>query len=84
VLATYLTKRTVAVGIAFVSSIGTIGGFVSPTVIGFIKEHTGDFSYGFYLFSFMVLVAAFVMAWIIPKRAVEVANTSSDLAAAED
>jgi MFS family permease len=75
VLATYLTKRTVAVGIAFVSSIGTIGGFVSPTMIGYIKDHTGSFSNGFYLFSFLLLVAALVMTLIIPKRAVEVGDT---------
>ena len=39
---TYLRKDQAAVGIALISSLGVIGGFVSPTLLGLIKTYTGS------------------------------------------
>jgi ACS family tartrate transporter-like MFS transporter len=35
-----------AAGIALVNSVGNVGGFVGPTIIGFIREATHSFSAG--------------------------------------
>jgi sugar phosphate permease len=38
---THLKRETAPTGIALVSSIGVIGGFISPALLGSIKTHTG-------------------------------------------
>jgi sugar phosphate permease len=43
---TFLTGDAAAGGIAFINSIGLLGGFFSPTLIGFVKEATGSTQIG--------------------------------------
>ncbi|CAB3798375.1 Putative tartrate transporter [Paraburkholderia ultramafica] len=40
-----------AVGIATISSIGLLGGFISPVVIGWLKTKTGSMDAGLYTFA---------------------------------
>lgn len=42
----YLKKAAAAAGIALINSIGNLGGFAGPYVIGYIKSATADFKYG--------------------------------------
>ena len=35
-----------AAGLAFINSIGTIGGFAGPYLMGFLRDFTGSFSAG--------------------------------------
>lgn len=44
--ARFLTGQAAAGGLAFINSVGTIGGFVGPAVVGWLKEPTGSFSAG--------------------------------------
>ncbi|OLL27525.1 MFS transporter [Burkholderia sp. SRS-W-2-2016] len=69
---TYLRKETVAVGLALVSSIGVIGGFVSPTVLGFIKTQTGSLTNGIYFVSAMMTMGGLAVMLGLPKRATRV------------
>lgn len=69
---TYLRKEAVAVGIALVSSIGVIGGFVSPTLIGFIKTYTGNLNNGIYVISGLMIVGALTVLLALPSRALRV------------
>ena len=41
-----LTGPARAAGYAAISSLGVLGGFVAPTIIGFLKDATGDFRLG--------------------------------------
>jgi ACS family tartrate transporter-like MFS transporter len=41
-----LTGVAAAGGLAFIKSIGTLGGFVGPAVVGWLKDLTGSFSAG--------------------------------------
>jgi MFS family permease len=43
---TFLTGDAAAGGIAFINSIGLLGGFFSPTLIGYVKETTGSTEIG--------------------------------------
>jgi len=63
----YLSGTAAAAGIAMVNSIGNLSGFVSPTLVGWIKDVTGSLSGGLYMLSgsiagagVMVLVAYFM------------------------
>jgi ACS family tartrate transporter-like MFS transporter len=44
--ARFLTGVAAAGGLAFINSIGTLGGFVGPAVVGWLKDLTGSFSAG--------------------------------------
>ena len=44
-------------GIALINSIGNIGGFVGPNIIGFVKERTHHFESGMLVLAFSLLVA---------------------------
>ncbi|HBK09343.1 MAG TPA: MFS transporter [Acetobacteraceae bacterium] len=44
--ARFLTGVAAAGGLAFINSVGTIGGFVGPAVVGWLKDLTGSFSAG--------------------------------------
>ncbi|AJY40434.1 MFS transporter [Burkholderia humptydooensis] len=56
----YLRGDVAAGGIALINSIGLFGGFVSPTVIGWIKTATGSLQAGL-----MVMAALFVAGAIV-------------------
>ena len=44
--ARFLTGAAAAGGLAFINSVGTLGGFVGPAVVGWLKDVTGSFSAG--------------------------------------
>ncbi|MGE0359644.1 MAG: MFS transporter [Vicinamibacterales bacterium] len=45
----FLTGRAAAGGVALVNSVANIGGFVGPTVMGYMRDLTGSFSAGLWL-----------------------------------
>src|SRR6202140_3155513 len=46
----FLSGPAAAAGIAFINSVGNLGGFVGPYVIGFLSDKTGTYQAGvFYL-----------------------------------
>jgi ACS family tartrate transporter-like MFS transporter len=55
-LADNLAGPAVAGGVALVLSVGNVGSFVGPTIIGILKERTGGFS------AAMMIVAAVLLA----------------------
>jgi nitrate/nitrite transporter NarK len=58
----FLTGLAAAGGLAFINSVGTIGGFVGPSVIGWLKDRTGSFSAGLLAMAGVLLLAT-AMAW---------------------
>lgn len=56
-----------AAGIAIINSVGNLGGFVGPYVIGWIKEMTGGFRGGLFVVGvFMVLSG--IMALVVGRE----------------
>jgi len=54
----YLTPVEAAGGIALINSVGNLGGFAGPYIIGFIRSHTGSFEFGLYAMAVSLAVAA--------------------------
>jgi MFS transporter, ACS family, tartrate transporter len=63
---TFLTGTAAAGGIALVNSIGNLGGYVGPFIVGWIKDSTGSFEAGLYF-----LAACALLSGIIAYFAVE-------------
>jgi len=58
----FLSGTALAAGIAWINSIGNLGGFFGPWWIGVMKDYTGNFSGGLYGLALLSLVSAVVCA----------------------
>jgi ACS family tartrate transporter-like MFS transporter len=65
-----LTGTAAAAGIAWINSIGNVGGAVGPALVGWIKDATGSYSGGLYGLAAFTGVAALIAAFAlhIPRR----------------
>ena len=64
---TFLSGAPAAGGIAAISAIGVIGGFVTPWAIGFIRDRTGDFRGGEIGVACLALLVS-VMFYVVSGR----------------
>jgi cyanate permease len=62
----FLTGMAAAGGLAFINSIGTMGGYVGPAVIGWLADQTGSFSAGLMAMAGF-LFAASGLSWSLRK-----------------
>jgi len=62
----FLSGLAAAGGLAFINSIGTMGGFVGPTIVGFLRDYTGSFSTGTIALGGF-LIAASLLAWSLKR-----------------
>jgi ACS family tartrate transporter-like MFS transporter len=60
--AVFLTGPALASGIAWVNSVGILGGSASPPIVGWLKDATGSFSSGLYALAIFGLFAAIISA----------------------
>jgi ACS family tartrate transporter-like MFS transporter len=60
----FLTGTAAAGGVALINSIGNVGGFVGPYIVGYVKETTGN-----YMIGMLVLAATLLIAAILAVRA---------------
>ena len=56
----FLSGPAAAAGIATINSIGNLGGFVGPSMIGWIKQRTGSFAGGLYFVGALLVISAAV------------------------
>jgi ACS family tartrate transporter-like MFS transporter len=59
----FLSGTALAAGIAWINSIGNLGGFFGPWWIGLMKDATGTFSGGLYGLALLSFVSA-VVCWL--------------------
>jgi len=66
----FLSGGALAAGIAWINSIGNLGGFFGPWYIGVMKDLTGNYSGGLYGLALLGLIAAIICALFlhIPHR----------------
>jgi MFS transporter, ACS family, tartrate transporter len=60
--AVFLTGPALASGIAWVNSLGVLGGSVSPPVMGYLRDRTGNFADGLYALAGFAALAAILAA----------------------
>ncbi|WP_295474618.1 MFS transporter [uncultured Pseudomonas sp.] len=61
---TILTGRAAAGGLALIVSIGNLGGFAGPFLIGLIKDATQSFSVPFYAVASILMLGVCLMLWL--------------------
>ena len=58
----FLTGTAAAAGIAWINSLGNLGGFFGPSLVGWVRDATGSYTGGLYLLAAFALMAAIVSA----------------------
>ena len=77
---TYLSREAAATGIAVISSIGILGGFVSPTLIGWVKTATGSLNNGLLVMMAVICLGGLTLLLAVPKGAARVGEAMPDVA----
>ncbi len=57
----FLTSTAAAGSIGLINSLGNLGGFVGPSVLGYIKESTHSYDIGLYTLSFLGMTSAVII-----------------------
>jgi MFS transporter, ACS family, tartrate transporter len=65
--ADFLSGTAAAGGFALINSFGTLGGFLGPFLVGFVKQHTGSFTGSLLVLAGFTLMAAVISATLPPK-----------------
>ena len=58
----FLAESAAAASIGLINSCGNLGGWVGPTILGFVKQATGNYRYGLWFLSISVIVSALIIA----------------------
>ena len=64
-----LSRQSQAVGIAFISSIGTLASMISPTIIGFLRERTQSFNAGIWYTTILLILGVTLMVFAARRAA---------------
>jgi sugar phosphate permease len=70
----FLAGAASAAGIAIINSIGNLAGFVSPSIVGWIKETTGSANTGLYIIGVCLVAAALALALLRARFAPRTAS----------
>ncbi|WP_223217665.1 MFS transporter [Paraburkholderia phenoliruptrix] len=65
----FLNGTRMAAAIAFINSVGGLGGFFGPSLIGFVKDTTGSTDYGVYFIAATSILGALLVAFL-PRNVV--------------
>jgi ACS family tartrate transporter-like MFS transporter len=64
-----LTGTAAASGIAWINSVGNLGGFFGPSIVGWVRTATGSFAGGLYALAAFSLMSAIIAAlWLHIER----------------
>lgn len=58
--ALYLSGTSAAAGIALINSVGNLGGFFGPGIVGMAREATGNFASGLYLLAGLAILGVLI------------------------
>jgi D-galactonate transporter len=61
----FLTGSAAAGGIALINSVGNLGGFAGPYIMGWVKDATGNFKAGLYVLAGFGIAAAVVTLMVV-------------------
>ena len=59
----FTSAHTAAGGLAFINSIGTVGGFAGPYMMGWLREFSGSYVVGLGAMAAIMVAAMVAMKW---------------------
>jgi ACS family tartrate transporter-like MFS transporter len=76
----FLSGSAAAAGIATINSIGNLGGFVGPAMIGWIKDLTGSFKGGLFFVAALLVLSALLTLVLARSQRDSAASAAAALA----
>jgi MFS transporter, ACS family, tartrate transporter len=75
----FLTGSAAAASIAWINSVGNLGGFFGPSIVGWAKDITGSYAGGLYALAAFAVMSAIVSGfWLhIPRRVARAAEPAA-------
>jgi MFS transporter, ACS family, tartrate transporter len=74
----FLTSSAAAGSVGMINSIGNLGGFLGPTVMGWVDQTLGSYTYGLLFLSFTSILSASLIAVIPLRQPSATESTSTD------
>jgi ACS family phthalate transporter-like MFS transporter len=65
---TYMSGGGAAGGIAVITTIGSVGGAIAPSLLGLIRDLTGSFALGFQIYAAIIALGALTLLFVVPGR----------------
>ena len=69
----FLTAKNVAIGVAFISSLGNLASFLAPYLIGWVKTNMGSASIGLFILAALIALGA-LLTLLIPANDLKIAK----------
>jgi nitrate/nitrite transporter NarK len=63
----FLTSTAAAGSVGLINSVGNLGGFLGPTVVGYLEKKTGSFAFGLWIITATAVISALIIA-MLPIR----------------
>lgn len=73
----FLSGAAAATGIATINSIGNLGGFAGPAMIGWVKDQTGSYSGGLYFVAGLLIMSAVLTLLLARSQKPQVAASEA-------
>jgi len=74
----FLTGSAAAASIGLINSVGNLGGFVGPYVVGYVSRVTGSFFGGVLYLSLSAMIAAVLVLWVRAAKSTQLEFISPD------
>jgi MFS transporter, ACS family, tartrate transporter len=74
-----LTGTAAAAAIALINSVGNLGGFFGPYIIGLVRTHTGSFKGGLLVIAATLAVGGAIALLVRLRAPVPVQNRAADI-----
>ena len=75
----FLGGSAAAAGIALINCTGNLGGFVSPTILGYLKTYTGSLNSGLYLVAACMVASSILIPTMTPKQTIVAPPVEAEL-----
>jgi len=75
----FLGGNAAVAGIALINSTGTLGGFFSPTIIGFLKTYTGTLNSGLFLVAASMIASSVLILALTPAKSPTTQPTGAEI-----
>jgi nitrate/nitrite transporter NarK len=62
------TGTAAAAAIALINSVGNLGGYLGPTLLGKAKDATGNYTAGLFALAVLALAAAAMLLLLTPRK----------------
>ncbi|HJF84908.1 MAG TPA: MFS transporter, partial [Megamonas hypermegale] len=70
----YLSGSAVAAGIALINSVGNLGGFFGPYILGALSSSTGSYTTGIFALAGFMVISSLIVIFVI-KQTGKVVNS---------